>query len=152
MSTPAEFLGKHGVRSTDAFADYHYAFALYASYLTAAMQQAEDIGDGLYFDENEVCALFACLKEAKDAMQGFRRKTDIPFPEFDPAETIALKGCRLEAGKIIGSADEASRIARAWIADYLETGKNPFCFEVAVYILFLLGEEVNYGFLVRGKE
>ena len=152
MNGAAEFLAKHGVRSTDAFADYHYSFALYISYLTAAMRQAEDIGDGLYFDENEVCALFSCLKEAKEAMLKCRAGTDIPFPEFDPAETITLKGCRLEAGRIVGSEEAAERIARAWIADYLETGKNPFCFEVAVYIIFLLGGEVNYGFLVRGKE
>lgn len=35
------FLAKHGVISTDAYADYHYAYALYASYMIAALQRCK---------------------------------------------------------------------------------------------------------------
>ena len=146
------FLAKHGVISTDTYADYHYAYALYASYMIAAMQQAEDMGDGLYFDEKEVALLLINLKQAKEAMQYYRSKLDMPHPEFDTAETIALKGCRLEAGKLIGSKEAAADIARMWAREYFEGRGDPFCFEVAVYILFLLGMEVNYEFLgKRGR-
>ena len=35
------FLEKPGVISTDTYADYHYAYALYASYMIAAIPQLE---------------------------------------------------------------------------------------------------------------
>ena len=143
------FLAKHGVISTDAYANYHYAYALYASYMIAAMRQAEDILDGLYFDEKEAALLLINLRQAKEAMQHYRSRLGMPHPEFDTAETIALKGCRLEAGKLIGSKEAAADIAGMWAREYFEGRGNPFCFEVAVYILFLLGMEVDYGFLER---
>ena len=152
MTVHEGFLTKHGIRLTDGFANYHYAYALYAWYMIESMQMAWDIEDGLCFDEDEAGILLDNLSQAQAAMQYFRAGQRSPHMEFDIAETIALKGCRLEAGMIKGSKEEAARIARMWIEDYLERGGTLFSFEVAVYILFLLQQEVDYSFLMRRKE
>lgn len=152
MTVHEEFLTRHGIPLTDTFANYHYAYALYAWYMIESMQMAEDIEDGLCFDEDEVEVLLDNLSQAQAAMQYFRIRQKVPHEVFDVAETIALKGCRLEAGIIKGSEEEAVRIARMWIEDYLEGGGTLFSFEVAIYILFLLQQEVDYSFLIRRKE
>ena len=72
---------------------------------------------------------------------------EVSHTQFDIAETITLKSCRLEAGKLIGNEEEAIRIARMWIDNYLERGGTLFSFEVGVYILFLLQQEMDYRFL-----
>ena len=152
MSVHEEFLIKHGIQLTDNFANYHYAYALYAWYMIESMQMAEDIEDGLCFDEDEVEILLDNLSQAQAAMRYFRIGQKVPHAEFDIAETISMKGCRLEAGIIKGSEEEAARIARMWIEDYFEKSGTLFSFEVGVYILFLLQQEVDYGFLIRRKE
>lgn len=152
MTVHEEFLTKHGIRLTDNFANYHYAYALYAWYMIESMQMAEDMEDGLCFDEDEIEILLDNLSQAQAAMQYFRIGQKSPHAEFDIAETIALKGCRLEAGIIKGSEEEAVRIARMWIEDYLERGGTLFSFEVAIYILFLLQQEVDYSFLIRRRD
>lgn len=63
---------------------------------------------------------------------------------FDVAETISLKGCRLENGKIIGDVQAAEQIARMWILNYFRGKGNAFMFEVGSYILFLLHQDFNY--------
>lgn len=152
MKKQDEFLARHGIMPEDDFAGYHYAYALYAFYMIDAMQKAEEVEDGLLFDEDEVAVLLVNLKQAQQTMRHFRRKLNIPFPEFDIAETISLKGCRLEEGRLIGSSDEAAQTAGMWYNDYLHEKGSVFSFEVGIYILFLLDKEVDYSFLIRRKE
>lgn len=42
----SQFFRKHGIEPFDVYVNYHYAYALYALYLIAAMQLAEDVEDG----------------------------------------------------------------------------------------------------------
>lgn len=146
------FLAKHGIIPTDDFAGYHYAYALYAFYMIDAMRQAEEVEDGLCFDEDEIAVTLENLKKAQQTMQHYRRRLDLPYPEFDIAETISLKGCRLEQGRLIGNGEEAAETAGMWYSDYLSEKGSLFSFEVGIYILFLLGKEVDYSFLVRRRE
>ena len=152
MTVEEGFLVKHGIKPADDFMAYHYAYGLYALYMMESMQLAEDIEDGLYFDEEAAAILLENLAKAQATMRYFRRKMKETHAEFDIAETIALKGCRLEAGKLIGSEEEAVWIARMWIRNYLEKEGTLFSFEVGAYILFLLQQEIDYGFLIRRKE
>lgn len=147
MKVEEQFLSKHGIRPKNNFIAYHYAYGLYALYMIDAMQLAEDIKDGLYFDETAAIVLLENLSQAQNTMQYYRKKMDTAYAEFDVAETISLKGCRLEAGKLIGSEEEAVRIARMWIENYKERGGTLFSFEVGIYILFLLQQEIDYSFL-----
>ena len=146
------FLAKHGIIPADGFAGYHYAYALYALYMIDAMRLAEEVEDGLCFDEDEIAVSLDNLKQAQQTMQDYRRKLNLPYPEFDIAETISLKGCRLEKGRLIGNDEEAVETAGMWYRDYLNEKGSFFSFEVAVYILFLLQKEVDYSFLIRRKE
>ena len=65
---------------------------------------------------------------------------------------VAMKGCRLEKGRIIGSGDEAAETAGMWYDDYLRERGSVFSFEVGIYILFLLGKDIDYSFLLRRRE
>lgn len=141
------FLIKHGIRPTSNFAAYHYAYGLYVLYMIESMQLAEDVEDGLYFEDDAAAVLLDNLAQAQKTMQYYREKMNTSHAEFDIAETITLKGCRLEAGKLIGSEEEAVRIARMWIEKYQERGGALFPFEVGIYILFLLQREIDYSFL-----
>ena len=152
MKAQEKFLAKHGLRPRSNYAAYHYAYGLYVLYMIEAMQMAEDIEDGVYFDETAAIVLIENLSQAQETMQFYRAKMDVSHKEFDIAETIALKSCRLEAGKLIGSKEEAVRIARMWIKNYKEKGGTLFSFEVGIYILFLLQEEMDYSFLNNEKK
>lgn len=152
MRTQDGFLAKHGIFPADGFAGYHYAYALYALYMIDAMRLAEEVEDGLCFDEDEIAVSLDNLKQAQQTMQHYRRKLNLPYPEFDIAEMISLKRCRLEKGRLIGSDEEAVETAGMWYRDYLNEKGSFFSFEVAVYILFLLQKEVDYSFLIRRRE
>ncbi len=142
-----DFLTKHGIRARNNFVAYHYAYGLYVLYMIESMQLAENIQDGLYFDEKLAIVLLDNLSQAQKTMQYYRGKMEVSHTQFDIAETITLKSCRLEAGKLIGNEEEAIRIARMWIDNYLEKDGTLFSFEVGVYILFLLQQEMDYRFL-----
>lgn len=139
------FLQKHGIEPSNGHTGYHYAYALYSLYLIAAMELAEDIEDGLCVDDIEAALLLKNLSDAEHLLLYYREKMETPFAGFDIAEKIALKGCRLEDGKIVGNAEEAARIARMWIQDYHDEKVNLFIYEVGIYILFLLHKEVDYS-------
>lgn len=151
MTEQERFLAEHGIRPKDDFMNYHYSYALYAWYMIESMLMAEEIEDGLYFEDIEAALLVEGLSKSHAAMKHFRSRLQVPFAEFDVAETVAMKGCRLEAGKLKGNEEEAVRIARKWISNYQKQGEKLFCFEVAVYILFLLNQEVDYRFLAGRK-
>lgn len=145
------FLHKHSIFVFDGYTGYHYAYALYVLYLIAAMVLAEDVEDGMCFDEVEAAVLLKNLSEAEEVLIYFREKMNMSFGGFDIAEKITLKGCRLEEGKIIGDAKEAAQIARMWIYDYFDEKINLFVYEVGIYILFLLQSEIDYSDFIRRR-
>lgn len=151
MMKESQFLKKHGIEPSDAYVNYHYAYALYVLYLIAAMQLADDVEDGLCLDETEAVILLENLKEAEEVLNHYRGQLNMEYAGFDVAERIAMRGCRLEQGKIVGNAEDAAQIARMWIRDYHNDGVNLFVYEVGIYILFLLQKEVDFGFLARRK-
>ena len=77
MKKQDEFLARHGITPEDDFVGYHYAYALYAFYMIDAMQKAEEVEDGLLFDEDEIAVLLVNLKQAQQTMRHFRRKLNI---------------------------------------------------------------------------
>lgn len=147
-----EFLHKHGINSSDTYEAYHMSLALYLLYLVEGMRQAEAIGDGLVFDETEAAVILENLSEAMQVVEEYRQALNYEFTPLDAAETVMMQDCQLREGKIIGNRNAAIKIARMWINNYLEGSGNTFTFEVGVYILFLLGEEVRYDFLTDGKK
>lgn len=151
MMKGSQFFRKHGVEPFDVYVNYHYAYAFYVLYLIAAMQLAEDLEDGLCIDETEAVILLENLSEAEEVLKYYREQMNTKYAGFDVAERIAMKGCRLEQGKIVGSAEDAARIAGMWIRDYHSDGVNLFIYEVGIYILFLLQKEIDFSFLARKK-
>lgn len=138
------FLRKHGIAVGNDTDGYHMSLSLYCLYLADSMEQAEDIEDGLLFDECEVNILLQNMEEAKAAMDYFRKQLQMDFSSFDAAETVSLKGCRLENGRIIGDIQTAEHIARMWIENYFSGEGNAFMYEVGIYILFLLHLDFDF--------
>lgn len=151
MMKGSQFFRKHGIEPYDAYVNYHYAYALYVLYLIASMQLAEDVEDGLCVDEIEAVILLENLSEAEEVMKYYREQLNTGYAGFDVAERVAMRGCRLEQGKIVGSTEDAAQIAEMWIRDYHNDRVNLFIYEVGIYILFLLQKEVDFGFLARKK-
>lgn len=145
----SQFFRKHGIEPFDVYVNYHYVYAIYVLYLIAAMQLAEDVEDGLCVDEMEAVILLENLREAEELLKYYRGKMNAEYAGFDVAEKVSMKGCRLERGKIVGSPEDAARIARMWIRDYHSNRVNLFIYEVGIYILLLLQKEVDFSFLAR---
>lgn len=143
----SQFFRKHGIEPFDVYVNYHYAYALYVLYLIAAMQLAEDVEDGLCVDELEAVILLENLSEAEEVLNYYREQLNMGYAGFDIAEKITLKGCRLEQGKIVGSAEDAAQIAGMWIRDYHSNRVNLFIYEVGIYILLFLQKEIDFSFL-----
>ena len=138
------FLRKHGIAVGNDTDGYHMSLSLYCLYLADCMEQAEDIEDGVLFDECEVSILLQNMEEAKEAMNYFRGQLQMDFSSFDEAEIISLKGCRLENGIIVGDMQAAEEIARMWIENYFSGEGNAFMYEVGIYILFLLHLDFDF--------
>mgnify|MGYP001038295320 CR=1 FL=1 len=146
-----QFFRKHGIEPFDVYVNYHYAYALYVLYLIAAMQLAEDVEDELCVDELEAVILLENLSEAEEVLKYYREQLNMGYAGFDVAEKITMKGCRLEQGKIVGSAEDVAQIAGMWIRDYHGNRVNLFIYEVGIYILLFLQKEIDFSFLARKK-
>lgn len=151
MMKGSKFFRKHGIEPFDVYVNYHYAYALYVLYLIAAMQLAEDVEDGLCIDEMEAVILLENLCEAEEVLKHYREQMNTKYAGFDVAEKVTMKGCRLEQGKIMGSTEDAARIAGMWIQDYHRNRVNLFIYEVGIYILLFLQKEIDFSFLARKK-
>lgn len=151
MMKGSQFFRKHGIEPFDIYVNYHYSYALYVLYLIAAMQLAEDVEDGICVDEMEAVILLENLSESEELLKYYREQMNTKYAGFDVAEKITMKGCRLEQGKIVGSTEDAARIARMWIRDYHSDRVNLFIYEVAIYILLFLQKEIDFSFLARKK-
>ena len=62
---------------------------------------------------------------------------------YDVSEQLTFPGGRLSAGVFIGDPAAAVAAAKDWIVSYQYRMDNPFLFEAGVYILTLLGEEIE---------
>ena len=72
----------------------------------------------------------------------------------------------IEKGEIVGNKGNALAIAKKWLNQFKKKGNMPykegfveksvshafFLYEVAVYICYLLGEDISYEFLGEQKE
>lgn len=159
-----EFLRCHGMTDGNDYYNYHMSMGFYYAYSADAFRYAEMVEDGEIFDEYEVGAVIKNLHASYKALKYFQEKLNIEICKFNAAETVTLEGVRLENGKIIGNKDHAVTTARKWLSRFkkkqtAKTGKSPdgmndkiisqdfFLYEVAVFILYLAGEEIDYGFL-----
>lgn len=144
-----QFLYKHGIYPKDTYEAYHMSLGLYLLYMVEGMRQAEAIEDGLVFDEAEASVILENLSISIEVIKDYRKNLNYEFTAFDLAETVTMEGCQLKQGKVVGSRSAAIKIARMWIDNYLNGSGNTFTYEVGVYILFLLDEEVSYDFLIN---
>lgn len=159
-----EFLRLHGMSEGSDYYKYHMSLGLYYAYSADAFRYAEMVEDGEIFDEYEVSAVIKNLHASYKALKYFKEKLNIEICKFNAAETVTLKEARLENGRIIGNKNHAVTTARKWLSRFktkqaANTGKSPegmnnkvisqdfFLYEVAVFILYLAGEEIDYGFL-----
>lgn len=158
-----KFISRHGMAQKGDYYNYHMSLGFYYAYSIDAFRYAEMIEDGELFDENEVSIVIRNLYVAYKTMKYFQSLLPVSVCRFDTAETVMLTESRLEKGQIVGKKENAVQTAKKWLQRFLQhnkygkssdkEGKGPisqdfFLYEVAVYILYLAGEEVDYGFLM----
>lgn len=122
---------------------YQCCVFLYYEYLVDGLQEAEKIGYGEVFDEFRVIALVNEMQEAQEVIQIMKKALKHKTELYDVSEQITFPGGRLQAGVFTGDPTAAIAAAKEWIATYQNRMDNPFLFEVGVYILTLLDEEIE---------
>ena len=160
------YLNSHGVATGSDYYKYHMSLGFYYIYYIDALQQAEMIDGGEVFDEYEVSAILDNLNIAYKTYLYYKSRLGLKVPDFDLNETVNLTESKIEEGMIKGNINNAVKIANKWIVRFVERS-NPqireglsehakqfvsqdlFLYEVAVFILYLAGEEVNYDFLFK---
>lgn len=156
-----EFVYCHGMAENNDYVNYHMSLGFYYAYFVEAMKYATSIDGGEVFDETEVSIIIRNLELAKRAFLYYRTKLGIAIFPFDTAETILMEDCRLEKGEIIGNKQNALANARKWFNEFKQNGNLQykegmveksvsrafFLYEVAMFIYYLLEEDVSYGFL-----
>lgn len=162
----SEFISSHGMSGNDDYVNYHMSLGFYYVYFAEAMKYADMIDGGEVFDEIEVSIVIKNLDLAKRVFLHFREKLGIEIAPFDTAETVVMEECSLEKGEIVGNKQNALAIAKKWLNQFKKKGNMPykegfveksvshafFLYEVAVYICYLLEEDVSYEFLGEQKE
>ena len=123
-----QFISCHGMAEKGDYYNYHMSLGFYYAYSIDAFRYAEIIENGEVFDEDKV--------------------------------SIVIRNLYVAYGK----KENAVQTAKKWLQRFLKHGmyerspdgsrKGPvpqdfFLYEVAVYILYLAGEEVDYGFLMQ---
>lgn len=149
------FIQQHNMVGEGDIYNYHVALSFYYAYSVDGYRLAENIENGELFDEHEVSAVIKYLYIAKKTLNYFKKKLKIPVDQFDTSETVRFQNCTLEKGHIVGDMHEAISMARKWmktiqrdIVHRKEVGKQEiFLYEVALFIMYLTGEEVDYKFL-----
>lgn len=158
------FIMNHGLTGKDDYFMYHTTMALYYFYYMDALHAAEMIDDGEVFDETEVGIIIKNLQVAKNTFLYYKSSLAFDIYEFDVNETITMDGCVLEKGHIMGNQENARRTARKWFHRFKNKYANRkgisseemmdksisqdfFLYEVSLYILFLLGEDIDYSFV-----
>ena len=164
-----EFIKNHGFAGRSDYYSYHIALGFYYAYSKEAYVLSEMVQDGEIFDDLEACAVVRNLEIAKRTYEHFRNKLFPDLAVFDTSETIMFQGCKLEYGKLTGQSEEAVKIAKKWLNQFykknssyekieklLDTNRKTvsgivFLYEVAIYILYLCNETVDYRFLEKGN-
>ncbi|MDD3797243.1 MAG: hypothetical protein PHE06_15005 [Lachnospiraceae bacterium] len=164
-----DFLEKHGMARNDAYENYHMSLGYYYAYSSDAFVLAEMVEDGEVFDEREVCIIIQNLYDAHQTLLYFQEALHIQQKQFNTAETIVMSESKIEHGKVCGKIENAVKTARTWLKRFLKNSeptfrrspgemreksisRDLFLYEVAIFILYLTGEEVDYTFLERGRE
>ena len=161
-----EFIISHGMAENDDYVNYHMSLGFYYIYFAEAMKYADMIDGGEVFDEIEVSIVIKNLELAKRVFLHFRTKLGVEIAPFDTAETVVMEECSLEKGEIVGNKKNALAIAKKWLKQFKKKGNMQykegfveksvsqafFLYEVAVYICYLLGEDISYEFLGEQKE
>ena len=161
-----EFIISHGMAENDDYVNYHMSLGFYYIYFAEAMKYADMIDGGEVFDEIEVSIVIKNLELAKRVFLHFRTKLGVEIAPFDTAETVVMEECSLEKGEIVGNKKNALATAKKWLNQFKKKGNMPykegfveksvsqafFLYEVAVYICYLLGEDISYEFLGEQKE
>ena len=156
------FVKNHGVAGYSDYYLYYITMGLYYAYYIDALRFAEMIDDGEVFDEVEVGIVVKNLQLSKKTFVHYKSLLNFNVYEFDTNETVTMEECSLEKGHIVGKKENAIGAAKKWISRFKSKyaiGREPspeeksisqdfFLYEVAVYILFLLDEEVDYWFIV----
>lgn len=142
MEQVNQFLKKHMLKSWIPEHVYEYCVFLYYEYLVEGFSEAEKIENGEVFDEFRVIALVNEMQKAQEVIRFMKKSLNHKTELYDVSEQITFPGGRLNAGVFTGDPGAAVAAAREWIASYLYRMDNPFLFEVGVYVLTLLGEEI----------
>lgn len=158
-----QFISCHGMSGKGDYYNYHMSLGFYYAYSIDAFRYAEMIEDGELFDEDEVSIVIRNLYVAYKTMRYFQSLLPVSVCRFNTAETVMMAESQLEKGRIVGKKENAVQTAKKWLQRFLKhkygkssdkNRKGPvsqdfFLYEVAVYILYLAGEEVDYGFLMK---
>ena len=158
------FMACHGMAGRSDYYNYHAALGFYCAYSADAFRLAEMVEDGEIFDEYEVSAVLKKLYLSYKTLRCFQQQLDLGLYRFDTAETVIITESTLEKGRITGNRENAIETARKWLDRFLRSGEHKyrkssdekgdasisqdfFLYEVAVFILYLTGEEVDYHFI-----
>lgn len=157
-----QFISCHGMSEKGDYYNYHMSLGFYYAYSIDAFRYAEMIEDGEIFDEDEVSIVIRNLYVAYKTMKYFQSLLPVSVCKFDTAETVMMAESRLEKGRLVGKKENAVQTAKKWLQRFFKHNKYEkssdrkglisqdfFLYEVAVYILYLAGEEVDYGFLMQ---
>lgn len=143
MEQVNQFLKKHMLKSRIPEYVYEYCVFLYYEYLVEGLFEAEKIKNGEVFDELRAIVLVNEMQEAQETIRFMKKSLNHKTELYDVSEQLTFPGGRLSAGVFIGDPAAAVAAAKDWIVSYQYRMDNPFLFEAGVYILTLLGEEIE---------
>ena len=151
-----KFLGQHQMLGKSDMYNYHIALGLYYAYSIDAYVLAEKIENGEIFDEYEAGVIMQYAYIAKKTLNYYQNILKFPVDQFNTAEKVCfMHGCILEKGGISGNVEAAITLAKTWVkkirdsfsSEMVIKEKDMFLYEVAIYILYITGNEVDYSFL-----
>lgn len=160
------YLECHGLAMGSDYYKYHMSLGFYYIYYIDALRYADMIDGGEVFDEYEVSAVLDNLYIAYKTYLYYKSQLGLKIPDFDLNETVNLAESKIEQGMIIGNKDNAVKTAKKWLLRFIRrsniqikeglsentkriVSQDLFLYEVAVFILYIAGEEVNYDFLFK---
>jgi len=161
------FMNNHGMQEEGDFYNYHIALGYYYAYSVDAFRFAEMIETGEVFDEYEAAATMKSLYVAHKTLRYFQSQQGMNLYIFDVSESVIMGDSSLEKGQIKGDIKSAIRTARQWLSQFQKRNRDKaykgfsereevvlkdfFLYEVAIYILYIAGEVVDYSFLSNLK-
>ena len=138
-----KFLKKHMLQIRIPEYIYQHCVYLYYEYLVEGLREAEKMEYGEVFDEFRLIALVNEMQEAQEVIRFMKGSLGHETDLYDISEELTFPGGRLIGGIFTGDTTAAIAAAKDWIATYQNRMDNPFLFEVGVYLLTLLDEEIE---------